>query len=389
MDKKTATGQSISIIYAESNSVKLGDNIRIKKIIDICQKSSFNLVPIIYPTLEASYLSTSAGLKNVLINVFPLHKCSHTYISPSHGGALKKFTFNIKLNYLLRTLKQLKPTMVIAETSTVGWMTLIAAKQLSIPFVIDVHGLAFAEAKGMGNKNWRQIMQNEKLAFESCDKLIVVSKRMKNFLLSQFKISNKKIIIAPNGGNIRQSKSNYQKPLNVIYSGAFSYWEKVDDFLEIAKYADSHNFKFYLAGSGLLKNDLLTRIRKEQIPITYLGYIPKPKIYDVLSKMQIGIAPSTKDLARQVASPIKVFDYMASGLPVITPKFGDWGEIIENENCGIALKDDSIKNYIVALNLFKSESFWKTKSINALKSIKEKYNWDKTLSPITTLLSRL
>jgi len=118
-----------------------------------------------------------------------------------------------------------------------------------------------------------------------------------------------------------------------------------------------------------------------------LGYIPRQKIFSTLSTMQIGMAPSTRDLARIVASPIKVFDYMASGLPVITPKIGDWGKIIEEEDCGIALEDDNPKSYEEALNMLAQQDVWTTKSKNAINIIKEKYNWDNLLRPLANLIS--
>jgi glycosyltransferase involved in cell wall biosynthesis len=230
-------------------------------------------------------------------------------------------------------------------------------------------------------------MNIEKEAFENCDQLIVVSEKMKEYLSKQFNISNKKMVVAPNGSTAQQLTAKYQTPLNVIYAGIFSYWEKVHDFLDIAKQANPNKFKFYLAGTGSLKNQLIRRIREEKISVSYLGYIPRQDMPALLGRMQIGIAPSTKDLARQVASPIKIFDYMASGLPVITPKIGDWGNIIEKENCGIALETDSIKNYIEALNTIAEKGVWTNMSHNAVRVIKEKYSWDRSLKPLLNLLA--
>jgi glycosyltransferase involved in cell wall biosynthesis len=124
----------------------------------------------------------------------------------------------------------------------------------------------------------------------------------------------------------------------------------------------------------------------EKIPIRYLGYIPRQKIFSVLSRMQIGIAPSTKDLAREVASPIKIFEYMATGLPVITPKIGDFGEMIAEEDCGIALQQDDIISYEEALNMLSKKDIWMIKSNNAINAIRRKYNWDNTLKVIVNLI---
>jgi glycosyltransferase involved in cell wall biosynthesis len=376
----------ISIIHIQNTKIIFGESIRIKEILESLRKLDISVSDIRFPSITRNNLSEYGSLKTIFLNIFPPHKPTNLILTFTSKDAIKLITFNISLNHLIRTLRVLKPDILLAETSEVGWITTIAAKKLSIPCVIDVHGLAFAEVKGWKQRDWQQILNLEKEAFENCDNLIVVSKKMKEYLSKKFKIPNKKMTVAPNGSDSQQSVAKYEHPLRIIYAGVFSYWEKVNDFLEIAKKADPQSFKFYLAGTGPLKNQLIKRIQDEEIPINYLGYIPRQKIYKLLAQMQIGIAPSTKDLTRQVASPIKIFDYMASGLPVITPKIGDWGDMITQENCGIALDDDSIENYIKALNALAQESIWTAQSKNAIKTIREKYNWAKVLEPITNLL---
>lgn len=386
MAYKTLHELRVSVIGTRSKRIIFGDSIRVEKISESIDKAGFQVLDVRFPLIDRNNLSTYEGLKTMFLNVFPPRKSDSLSLNFSRESVISHLEFNVSLNYLVRTFRRLKPEAILAETSIVGWVTSTAAKELSIPCIIDVHGLVFAEAKGWGRKNWHQTLNMEKEAFENCDHLIVVSEKMKEYLSREFKIPNKKMTVAPNGSDSQQSVAKYEHPLRVIYAGVFSYWEKVNDFLDIAKKADPHTFKFYLAGTGPMKNLLIKRIQDEKIPINYIGYVPRQKIHKLLSQMQIGIAPSTKDLARQVASPIKIFDYMASGLPVITPKIGDWGEIIKQENCGIALDDDNTENYVEALNTLAQENIWTTRSKNAIKAIQEKYNWAKVLEPITNLL---
>jgi glycosyltransferase involved in cell wall biosynthesis len=223
-------------------------------------------------------------------------------------------------------------------------------------------------------------------ALHNSDYIIVVSKKMQDYIVEKLKISKAKIIVAPNGSNPQEFHASYALPLRVIYAGGFAYWEKVHDFLEIAKYANTEKFKFYLAGDGPLRNEILSTIKKENIAITYFGSIPKQRIFSIFSKMQIGIAPSTRDLTRQVASPVKIYDYLAAGLPVVTPKIGDWGNLIADKNCGIALEDDSLQEYLNALNMLINEEYWNEKSFNAIKVIADECSWNKSLRSLVDFL---
>lgn len=365
----------------------LGDNIRIRKIYEVLVGSDFKVSEIILPTFDSSadFLDI---LRSITFYGLPPKKPIKQATSGTLASLRTHVGYTVMLNYLISRLEKLKPDLVLAETSPVGWIAVEAAKKRSVPCLIDAHGLSFAETKGSGIEGWNEIASLERTSFESCDHLFVVSERMKKFISKNFCIPNKKITVASNGGTIRNCHARYNVPMNVVYAGIFAYWEKIEDLLDVAKAASSKEFKFTLAGNGPLKSKLLGRVEEEHIPIEYLGFVPKEKIQDLLLGMQVGIAPSTNDLARQVASPIKVFDYLSCGLPVITPKIGDWGDLVEAEDCGIALKDDSIEGYLSALEKLHDPDTWETKSKNALNAIHDKYNWNKTLAPISHIISR-
>jgi glycosyltransferase involved in cell wall biosynthesis len=384
---KISRESRVSVIWCRRKRIILGDSIRAQKILESIVEAGFQVSEMRFPVMDRYYLSTYEGLKNTFLNIFPLRKSSNLSLNLSRKIIIKHLEFDISLNSLMQTFKRIKPDVVLVETSIVGWVTSIAAKKLSIPCIIDVHGLSFAEERGYEHKSWQQTMNLEKEAFENCDHLIVVSEKMSKCLSEQFKIPNEKMIVAPNGSDSQRLLAKYENPLKVVYGGVFSYWEKVDDFLDLAKQADRKTFKFYLAGTGPMKNQLTKRIREEKIPINYIGYVPRQQIHKLFAKMQIGIAPSTKDLARQVASPIKIFDYMASGLPVVTPRIGDWGNMVEKENCGVAIKPDNIENYLEALNTIAEKAIWTNMSHNAVKAIEEKYSWSISLKPIMNLLA--
>lgn len=75
-------------------------------------------------------------------------------------------------------------------------------------------------------------------------------------------------------------------------------------------------------------------------------------------------------------------DYVSCGLPVIAPNVGNWGKMIETEDCGIALKDGSVENYITALETVKGKDVWQDKSDEGTQAIKAKYNWNRVLSSL-------
>lgn len=373
------------ILLIHGSASGLGDRIRIQQIIRFLKNSGFTVYEAVLPSLTFGYIKKE-GISNILASIFPLHKFPiYNFKNP----ILQNFNFTLALNFLKRIKRELEFDVIIAETSIIGWLALKVFGKNSAPLLVDVHGLAGAEARGYGERFWFVKEALEAEVFHGCTHLWVVSKRMREYIIQHFKISAGKITVIYNGAEPRKIKPNFADPLRVIYAGNFAYWERVDDFLDLAKIASSGAFRFYLAGAGLMKKRILYRIRSENIKVRYLGYIPRSRILGFMSKMQIGIAPSSKDLTRQVAFPIKVLDYMSCGLPVIAPRVGDWGEMIETKGCGIALKDDSVQNYLKALELLKRKDVWQDKSIKATRAIKNEYDWKRVLLPLKGLIKQL
>jgi len=376
------------VLIVHTTSLRtFGDRIRVEKIQQSLSSAGFKVSESRLPVVQRFDLLVPQNLENLFVGFFSLNKIFRLKPFFSSFNFPDLLIYSTSLEFLRKQVQKIKPDVILAETSKVGLIASIVAKEFRIPCVVDVHGLTFAEAVGSKQKNWRGIIHMEIEALENSNHIVVVSKKMRDYIIKKMRIAGAKIIVAPNGSNPQEVHAVYSKPLRIIYAGGFAYWEKIHDFVEIAKRANPQKFEFYLAGDGPLRNELLRKIKKENIAITYLGSIPKPRIFSVLSKMQVGIAPSTKDLTRQVASPVKIFDYLAAGLPVVTPKIGDWGDLIADEDCGMALEDDSIEEYLKALDTLADECTWNEKSLNAIKVIDDKYSWNKALQPLKNLLS--
>lgn len=375
----------IRILLIHETTGGFGDRIRIDNIYRFLQKSGFKVHEAVLPSMTFGY-AKSKGMFEILTSLLPLRKLKPYDL---RKPVLQYINLNLARNYLDHIGRISDFDIVLAETSLVGWLTLGLCKRNSKPLIVDVHGLAGAEAKGNKEKSWhtKEILEAE--VFKRCTHLLVVSNKMKEYITDNFKISHNKIHIVYNGAHPQKLKAEYKHPLKVIYAGVFAFWERVDDYLEIAKKANSGDFEFYLAGSGPMKKHILAQIKTERIPIKYLGYLPRSKMLRVMSKMQIGIAPSTKDTTRLVAFPIKVLDYMSCGLPVVTPNVGDWGRMVEIDDCGVALKDDSIANYLTSLETLKRKSLWQDKSSKGSQAIEIKYNWNRVLSPLKNLIMQL
>lgn len=284
-------------------------------------------------------------------------------------------------------IKASKPDFVWCEGIVQAGAIADTCKKLGVKLVTDVHGLASAEY--IENKfiphsqaRYDYLLKLEKNAAQKSEYITTVAKPMNDYF-EKLGVDKKKLVALPNGATLHTKLATYEEPMKAIYGGIFAFWEDIDSFIDAAKI--DHNHKYILAGAGPLKDHVENRVKTENVPLEYLGRVPKEKIMDTFASAQIGIAPSVDAVTRRVACPIKVFDYLACGLPVITPDFGEWATVIKQNKCGIVTSESTGVAFRDAMNEI-DEDAWSKMSKNAVSLIKSKWNWDVLLEPVKNIV---
>ena len=137
------------------------------------------------------------------------------------------------------------------------------------------------------------------------------------------------------------------------------------------------NGKLLLAG---LFSNPAERGKIEKLPgwqkVVELGFCDREKVADIFSVAKVGLVvlhPSTNYID---ALPVKLFEYMASGLPVVASDFPLWRDIIVSSRCGLCvnpLKPEEIADAINQILDNPDEAFKMGKA--GKKAVKEIYNW--------------
>ena len=278
---------------------------------------------------------------------------------------------------------------VLAEGVIQGANIVEACAAADVPLFTDVHGLASAEYEEnpfiakKSVRHVRYLREAEAEAAHASAGLSVVSNPMGKYFEASG-VSGKKIFVAMNGADAQKTRAGFRKPLKAVYGGIFAFWEDVDSYLDLAATDSKH--EFVLAGGGPLTQRVEKRISGENIRVDYRGQLAREKMFELFAKTQVGLAPSADALARRVACPIKVFDYLSCGLPVVTPAFGEWAEIVEAAECGVVTKKSDAGEFKAALDALGEEKRWRKASKNALELIKREFNWGRVLEPLQEMI---
>lgn len=168
---------------------------------------------------------------------------------------------------------------------------------------------------------------------------------------------------------------NDTKSFKVVYTGTIRRANGIDKILEIAKKTkDYPQIKYLLYGAGSEVDDVIRQIREEHLTnVIYKGVINKRFIPYVLSKSDLNLLNYLNgNLFRYGCSNNKLFEYMASGKPILCTIKMNYS-ILRKYECGIEVDEkttiDEIADIIKTLYM-KPQIATRYKD-NTVRAIKE------------------
>ena len=224
-------------------------------------------------------------------------------------------------------------------------------------------------------------------------KIIFITKSLKNY----FNIDKNKSIVLHDGVdliNFKKNKILKKKISNILYAGSFYEGRGVDLILNIAKVLK--NKRFYLYGKRKNDNFFLNKFNLNNVKIfpmiEYRKIFNKIKNADLLlmpySLNRVSIGVSKNDDTSKFASPIKMFEYLASGIPFISSNLNVLKEVLKNKkNCIIAI-NNSTEEWVNRIIFLEKNLSLRKKIIRNAVSTAQQYTWFERVEKIVKIYIR-
>ncbi|MEW6556091.1 MAG: glycosyltransferase family 4 protein [Elusimicrobiota bacterium] len=275
----------------------------------------------------------------------------------------------------IRIAKNVKANFVVSMINhVVIWATLF-----KIPFIIDLHGRPFSLMEKLSLK----ISNYSK----SLIKIVTVTQTLKNWYI-KWGIQPNNIIVLPNGADIELFPEveyfdwKNGMPLKVGYSGHLYKGKGMEIIVEIAKYISDAEFIII----GGLEEDIhyWKNKTKDILNIKFLGFIPNTKIPEMLNRLDILLLPNQRNVfpvggkedIGDYTSPMKMFEYMATGKPIIASDLPVLKEVLKDKINSILVPHNKPEEWINAIKFVQQNPELALKiGQQARKEVEEKYNW--------------
>jgi glycosyltransferase involved in cell wall biosynthesis len=288
----------------------------------------------------------------------------------------------------LRIISREKPDLLFVRKSFVV-SSLLIAKLKKIPFVWDMDTPLYEKEK-FSDKKFPGLSFLEFLDFKThqwADALTVVSSAVKDDYVKKG-MPPEKIFVCPNGVDPQRfslevcsrrvkEKLGLEGKLVIGFSGGFSAWHGIDTFLEsLPTLADCHPEARFLLVGGTLGGAYEDKVKSPYASkVIFTGQVSFEKIPEYLAAMDITVAPYPP-IEFFYFSPLKIFEYMAMGKPVVTSKQGQLAEVITDGENGLLFEPGNQKEMLDQIKrLIDDVELRRRLGANARKTVVENYTW--------------
>ena len=140
-----------------------------------------------------------------------------------------------------------------------------------------------------------------------------------------------------------------------------------------------------------MRHDLLEFVKVEKIErrVSLPGYIPHQDIPNYLSTMDIMMAPYP-NFEFFYYSPLKLFEYMASGKAIVASRIGQIKEILTEKDNGLMFEAGNYKELIEQLKLLVSNPDLRERiGKRARKTVQANFTWQNNAQRISDICDTL
>jgi glycosyltransferase involved in cell wall biosynthesis len=235
-------------------------------------------------------------------------------------------------------------------------------------------------------------------------KFVVISNGLKEDLMKRLGIPEERIVVAPDGfdpaeftDNTTGRKETLRKTFGLpasafvaIYTGSFYAWKGVD--LVVRAWAQTPPDAYLmLIGGPAGDRERIARLVDPRVSdrIRLIPSVSRSEVVRWLHTADVGLLTSSPEheIARAFTSPIKQFEYLAAGLPIIASDVSSSHEVLTPEVATFYKPTEG--EFVLALRKIMEDASWRATASLRTRDIVRGYTWESRARTVSDAIERV
>lgn len=169
-----------------------------------------------------------------------------------------------------------------------------------------------------------------------------------------------------------------ERPLEFAYVGYISVVRNIFGMMKAMAQMPQPEARLRLVGSfALSETEAAARSMPEWSRVKFDGWASREGVARAMADARAGLVLLLPIEHEMLTYPIKLFEYMAAGLPVIASDFPVWRKFVEEADCGLVVDPENPTEVMKAMNwiLFHPEEA-QAMGLRGRKAVEERLNWE-------------
>lgn len=305
----------------------------------------------------------------------------------------------------LKILQEEKPDLVWVRYQVLLFSAIVLARMKKVPVLLEVNAPAAYENRTFEKGVFQLPLVPEwieKMNLRLTDASFVVSVPLKEYYL-RWGIPERRLTVIPNGvddtkfdpknrdGSKRKTASG--KGTVIGFVGSFHYWHGMDMLLRVVKEAGRRcpEARFLLVGDGPMRKGMEKELAGDiqNGRVVFTGFIGHDRIPETISAMDVVLA-LYPGMTFFYYSPLKLYEYMASGKAVLASRVNQVQDLIEDGVNGMLFEPDHFDELMTKLDRLVSDGKMRKRlGEKAVETIREEHTWGHSAEKLETLMVTL
>jgi glycosyltransferase involved in cell wall biosynthesis len=327
-------------------------------------------------------------------------------IEDSLPGELRRILYNQDLGSRLeRRFENHRPDFVYERASLYATAGVSLARELERPLVVELNSpLALEQTTYRATGLGELAREAERWTLTRADAVLAVSASLRDYAVS-LGANPDRVHVVPNGVNVDLFGPGAHDPEATTrwdlgdgpvlgFVGGLRPWHGVEVLPAllgrlVGRYPD---LRLVIVGDGQLRGELERDLEERGLAhgAVFTGSLPHEEVAALIHRFDVALAPYPRPAHDFYFSPLKLFEYLACGAPVVAASLGQIAEVVRHGETGLLYPPGELDALVASCErLLEDPDLRRRMGRAAAKEIHDRYTWDHNAERVIDLARSL